>query len=265
MSQVYIHSVGLIGPGMKNWAEGKEVFLNPDAFVYSEAIIPPPQLLPPNERRRAIITTKLALGIAHQAITSSRYSPEQMSLVFGSSVGEGAIVDAICKAMWDPNDAVSPTKFSNSVHNAPAGYMSIGVQSRMPANSICAADDTFAMGLVEAYTQVLVEKRPVLLAVYETPYPAPLSDLYFRKDQLGVALLFSHEQESSICSFSLRHDGTVKEEGDKPIEQIPIDASLSIAFPLLQSIARIEAGLIKTERVHLHLKYSGQLIIESQG
>jgi hypothetical protein len=54
---------------------------------------------------------------------------------------------------------VSPTLFHNSVHNTPAGYFSIATGIQTASVSLSAGDNTFSAGLIEALTQVLIEKN----------------------------------------------------------------------------------------------------------
>ena len=49
---------------------------------------------------------------------------------------------------------VSPTRFHNSVHNAAAGYWTIGAGAMQPATAISAFDASFAQGLLEAMVQL---------------------------------------------------------------------------------------------------------------
>ena len=52
---------------------------------------------------------------------------------------------------WRPTEReLSPTRFHNSVHNAPAGYWSIATQSREPSTSLCRDDESFQAALLEA-------------------------------------------------------------------------------------------------------------------
>ena len=50
--------------------------------------------------------------------------------VFASGNGDGITVGAILEMLTKPDGFVSPTQFHNSVHNAAAGYWSIGTGSR---------------------------------------------------------------------------------------------------------------------------------------
>ncbi len=69
--------------------------------------------------------------------------------VFASANGDGAVVTAIVAALSGADPLVSPTQFHNSVHNAPAGYWSIGARSTRPTSSLGAHDASFAGGAAE--------------------------------------------------------------------------------------------------------------------
>ena len=72
---------------------------------------------------------------------------------------------------------VSPTRFTNSVHNAAAGCWHIAVASRASSTSLCAFDGSFGAGLIEAATSVHLSGQPVLLVASDSPYPEPLNSV----------------------------------------------------------------------------------------
>jgi hypothetical protein len=98
---------------------------------------------------------------------------------------------SICEALASPAREVSPTRFHNSVHNAPAGYWTIAVGSQRPSVSVCGYDATFAAGLLEAASQVQAEGTPVLLVVYDIPYPQPLHAARSLDQPFAAALLLA--------------------------------------------------------------------------
>ena len=54
----------------------------------------------------------------------------------------------------DDPASISPTRFHNSVHNAAAGYWTIGAHCMQAATAISAYDASFAEGLLEALMQL---------------------------------------------------------------------------------------------------------------
>jgi hypothetical protein len=69
---------------------------------------------------------------------------------------------------------VSPTQFHNSVHNAPAGYWSIGLGSQAPTTALAAGDDTVEVALVEAGLQAAVRRGPVIMLATSQRFPPEL-------------------------------------------------------------------------------------------
>ncbi|MEZ5739553.1 MAG: beta-ketoacyl synthase chain length factor [Burkholderiaceae bacterium] len=109
--------------------------------------------------------------------------------MFTSSGGDGLNCHLLCEALADPAPQVSPTRFANSVHNAPAGYWGIATGSMKPSASLCAFDGSFAAGLLEAAINLLADDEPVALVAYDTPYPSPLNEKRLITGTLGIALL----------------------------------------------------------------------------
>jgi len=196
-SMVQILGVGVLAPGLNGWAEAAPRLRDPAGWASSPTVLPSPSRLPPAERRRSGAIVKLSLAVADEAVTmagerSGRvFDPAQLATVFSSSSGDPLNCHALCEALALPERAVSPTRFTNSVHNATAGYWHIATQSRAPSTSLCAFDDSFAAGLLEAFAQCATLQAPVLLVVSDIPYPEPLHALRPAPDAIGVALLLA--------------------------------------------------------------------------
>src|SRR3546814_3129393 len=73
--------------------------------------------------------------------------------------------------------SISPTKFHNSVHNAAAGYWTIGSGCMHASTAVSAFDASFAQGLVEALAQLAEGAEAVLLAAYDGPATGPLETM----------------------------------------------------------------------------------------
>lgn len=177
MMRVYVQSVGVLAPGLPGWPATRAV-LNGTAPYRAAAMPQPlPEILPPTERRRSSETARLAVAVAQEAMSGSGLAAEAVATVFASSDGDGQITHEICQALATPAQDVSPTRFHNSVYNAPAGYWSIATGSRLGSTSLCAYDASFAAGLLEAASQATVEALPVLLMAFDLPMPPPLHAL----------------------------------------------------------------------------------------
>ena len=160
---------------------------------------PAPALLPANERRRASATARWALTVGSEALAAAGIAPEEIAIVFASCGGDGAITHQICEALAQQPPQMSPTRFHNSVHNAPAGYWSIFARSRAPSTTLCAYDASFAVGLLEAAAQVVAERRPVLLVAYDLPNPEPMRALWPVARPFAAALLLAAEAAGSLA------------------------------------------------------------------
>ena len=171
---VSVVGVGVLGPGLAGWAASRAVLAGEAAWQPGEVVLPPPAILPATERRRAGPVARLALAVASEAAEASGLPPGSLRPVFGSGNGDSITVSAILDALAQPDGFVSPTQFHNSVHNAAAGYWSIGTGSGRPATCLGCHDWTFAASLMKAVAECAAEREPVLLCVYDVPMPAPL-------------------------------------------------------------------------------------------
>ena len=193
-----IESVGLIGPGLASWVEARAVLAGRAPYEAARTVVPAPASLPSAERRRTGTSVKLALAVGHEAVAASGRDAASLATVFSASGGDGQNCHAICETLASDDRKLSPTRFHNSVHNAPAGYWSIATRAMAPSNVLCAYDGSFAAGLLESLCQVAVDGVPTLLIVFDTEYPAPMRDVRPVPDAFGVALLLSPVQGANV-------------------------------------------------------------------
>lgn len=253
---VYLKSVAAMGHGFENWQALQSVFAGRASLDAAFTPRPTGSILPAVERRRASLTIKLATDIAQQAVVHSGMNPEDLAMVFASSNGDTNTIHQICEALATPERSVSPTRFHNSVHNAAAGYWSIASGSMKPSSSICAWDDSFSAGLVEAATQCLSDGLPVLLVAYDTPFPEPLADCTPGHQLFGVAMVLDARAETSLAGITLTVSNdeqlALTQLSDPTLEALRCDSSASRALPLLEALANPDAQEIV-------LGYSGDL------
>ena len=109
--------------------------------------------------------------------------------VFASGMGDTDITDYMCRALAGPEKMVSPTRFHNSVHNAPAGYWTISTQCEQAATSVAGFTHSFSIALLEALVQIETNGRAVLVVVNDIASPAPMIDINPIEQAFAAALL----------------------------------------------------------------------------
>ena len=152
--RVFIEGVGLTGPGLTGWEASRELLAGRTPYVSAPFVVAGSALLPAAERRRAGMAIKLALAAGQAAFEHSGRDPSVTATVFTSSGGDGENIHAICETLASAEREISPTRFHNSVHNAPAGYWSIATRSREASTSLCCYDASFVAGLLDCAVQV---------------------------------------------------------------------------------------------------------------
>jgi Beta-ketoacyl synthase, N-terminal domain len=199
--RVAIESAALLGPGLADWPAARAVLAGARPYVPAPTVVPAPTLLPPNERRRSGLGVRVALAAGAAALEGGQRDAAALATVFASSSADGDTCHAICEQLAGSDRLISPTRFHNSVHNAPAGYWSIATHSMAPSTSLCAYDASFGAGLLEACAFVNARDEPVLLVAYDAPYPEPLRTKRPVLDAFGVALLLAPPQASGALAL----------------------------------------------------------------
>jgi len=240
----YLDGIGVLGPGLRNWPATAQVLTGAHPYTAAATELPIPTMLPPAERRRTGRVVKLALGVALEATTHAAAHLQNLASVFSSSGSDGHICHEICQALALPSREVSPTRFSNSVHNAAAGYWNIATGSMSESNVLCAFDASFVAGLLEAMTQSVVDRGPVLLVAYDTEYPPPLHAKRPIPDALGVAMVLSPEKSAqSLAKLQLElTDQVAHIMSDPQLESLRLAIPAARCLPLLRLLALREAG-----------------------
>lgn len=187
--RIYVEGVGLWSPQLGNFDALRSV-LNGDTPP-APASRPAAATIPPNERRRAPESVLLAVEAAGQAVAMSGRDAATLACVFASSHGDQPITDYMCATLARAPAELSPIRFHNSVHNAPAGYWTIAVGCREPSTAVCAHRASFGAGLLEAATQMLAEQRPVLLVCVDTGGSGPLAEVTGCAQPFACALVLA--------------------------------------------------------------------------
>jgi len=238
-SGIYIESIGLIGPGLTDWPHAADVLAGRTAYMPARTEPPPAAGLPPAERRRTSAAVKIALASGLEAVAASNREVSTLATVFSASSGDGHNFHAICETLAGDERQLSPTRFHNSVHNAPASYWSIATRSMASSNVLCAYDGSFAAGLLESVCQILADRVPTLLIAYDTDYPEPLHAVRPIVDGFGVALLLSPDASpTAVARIDVRltdAPATLLASSDLDILRRGNPAARSL--PLLEALA----------------------------
>lgn len=253
---VYIDAIGAIGPGASNWPEWREILRNNCGYQQTKTVVPALNVLPSAERRRVGAGVKIALACGLEALAAAQVDPSTITTVFSSSGGDGENCHWICETLASEERLISPTRFHNSVHNAPSGYWGIASGAMLPSTSLCAYDASFAVGLLDAAVQCAVDGLPVLLVAYDTPYPEPLNGVRPIADQFGVSVLLSPvATHNSMASMQLTLGKTASSKmSDPELERVRAGIPTARCLPMLKVLAGISAAA-KVPPADVYLDY----------
>lgn len=255
--RVFIDSVALRGPGLPGWETSRMTLAGQVPYVPEPMPRPAGEMLPALERRRSSPTVRLAVQVAKEALDAAARDASGVATVFASASGDTEIIHHICAGLAEAEREISPMRFHNSVHNAPAGYWGIATGSRQPSTSLSAYDGSFAAGLLEAATQCHTEGLPVLLVAYDLPPPVPLYAARPIMDSFACALLLASDQDvGSLAGLDLHMAGeplpSESRLDESSLEQLRLGNPAARALPLLTALAGGVGG-------PLHLPYLDDL------
>jgi hypothetical protein len=248
MNPLFLRGVGVVSPGFRDWDRARLVLCGRGEYCPEPLTALQPVVLPLNERRRATDATRVALEAAHQAAEHSGISIDRCHSVFASADGDTRVMDRMCETVARDASAMSPTLFHNSVHNAVAGYWSIGSGCTRPSTSLSAGDGSFAAGLLEGGVQLEAGAEAVLLVAYDLPAPEPLHAHRPLLAAFGCAMVLGTEPGPSclaVLDLSLV-DGAAETplSGGPAADLEPLRSGNPAArsLPLLRAVAAREAA-----------------------
>jgi len=259
--KIYLEGIGLLGPGLESWPAAAAILAGQARYQTAPIALPVPELLPATERRRAGAAIKLSMAIGLAAARHAGADPATLANVFASTGGDCENCHKMLESLAAEERMLSPTRFHNSVHNAPAGYWSIATGSTAASTSLCAYDATFGTGLIEAATQAITGGAPCLLVAFDTTYPEPLHTLRPIPAPFGIAMLIAPEPGTAplaALDITLTTEAADRLD-DAGLEHLRRNIPAARALPLLQHIARGTTG-----RVVLDYLEDCQLAIEVQ-
>jgi hypothetical protein len=186
-----IESVAFWAPTLPGWPIARAAFRGEGGPVEPPARRPAPEILAPAERRRAPDSVALALEVAASAVRESGRDAATMPSIFTSAHGDLAVNDYMCSTLAAQPTLISPTRFHNSVHNAAAGYWTIGTGCMAASTALSAFDASFAAGLLEAATQCVADDRAVLLVAYDVQAVGALATVTQSDGLLAAAFILA--------------------------------------------------------------------------
>jgi len=192
--KIYATGIGLWCEIAHNWQQfkniysGQDIALAPDRIDLSE--------MPPAERRRCPKTGKVAFEAAMQACLMAKVAPSTVASVFTSIMADGEVTDAICSSLASEEKLLSPTKFHNSVQNAPAGYWAISHENHLPCNFVGGHLNSWAVALLDAAAQCASQQRDILLVCYDIQNSSPLNDICNIEEDFACAILLTSSQDN---------------------------------------------------------------------
>ncbi|MCF6250056.1 MAG: beta-ketoacyl synthase chain length factor [Methylococcaceae bacterium] len=192
-------------------------------------------LIPAGMRRRTSLTTKIAITAAKQACNEAEVDTGKLPSVFASLGGEIQVTDALCRMLPDADELLSPTQFHNSVHNTTAGYWGILTHCQAATSAIAAVDDTFAMGLLEAWSQLQQTAGDILLVCYDEQWPQylapPIGQVAF-----ACAFVLSTDSGGTSIRCTIPRVEPQYQNKDKTVwERLVKQAPAAAAIPLIQT------------------------------
>jgi hypothetical protein len=243
----YVHGVALWAPRLPGWPVASAVLRGAAPAPDQPAPRPAPALLAPTERRRAPDTVAIALEVAARACENAGADPQALASVFACTEGDLAISDYMSETLARTPTLISPTRFHNSVHNAAAGYWSIGTGSVQPYTALTAHRYTFGAGLLEALVQTEASGRPVLLVAYDIEARGPLATMATSRGILGAGVVVSSQPGATQCALMRWRTA----RGCEPTAALPRNAELVAGnamepcLPFFEAIAVAQARTIR--------------------
>ena len=238
-----VAGIGLVGPGLASWDAARATIAGRAPYANTPTRLPAPEALPATERRRAGRCVKLALATGLEAVARAGADAGALAAIFASSSGDGENCHAICETLASEDRLISPTRFHNSVHNAPAGYWSIATGATASVDCLGAFDASFGAGLLEALTRLAVEPgAPVVLVAYDAPYPEPLNGARPIPDAFGVAFVLAAANGAGpTIAVDFTRD-PAQAAADAGLEELRRTIPAARAIPLLELLAREASG-----------------------
>ena len=241
---VGVDGIGVWTPQWPDWATARAALRGAKEIAANFAARPTPSLLPPTESRRAPEAVLLAVEAAQQACAMAQREPREVPHVFASAYGDLAVNDYLCAMLARAPHEVSPTRFHNSVHNAPAGYWAIATGCVHSSTAVSAGVATFGAALLEA--ALIAQNGAVMLVIYDVAAVGPLRDVIACNGSFAAAFVLAPASAYSGARLRLHpRAGTATLARDAPVLHANHrDNPAAHSLPLLAALARHEAATL---------------------
>ncbi|WP_174875414.1 beta-ketoacyl synthase chain length factor [Vogesella oryzae] len=243
---IYLDGLSLLGPGMHDWASAAACLLGQAPYQPAPVTLAAPAILPATERRRVGAAVKLSMAVGLAAVEAAGSHAANLPNVFSSTGGDCDNCHNLLEVLASGERLISPTRFHNSVHNAPAGYWGIATGCTEASTSLAAYDATFAAGLLETVTQAHSAGKSCLLVAFDTAYPEPLFSFRPIPYSMGVGMVLSPQR--SAASVAELRIGISQEPAtvmaDAQLEELRQRIPCARSLPLLQRLAGGQPGRV---------------------
>lgn len=181
--------------------------------------LPELKQVPAMQRRRLSPFAKLTL---HCALGASEPFQGNIPSVFSSRHGD---LHKTSKLIADvaSEDALSPTHFGLSVHNAVGGLFSIYTGNKAPLSAVSAGEDSFFMGLIDAVSKLYSYGYQRILYVYSDQAVPEQYQKYVQQnpDNVAVGLLIEASNgEESNYSVDFKSHKQQKESENSQLQAL---------------------------------------------
>lgn len=248
-AMIYLDGLSVLGPGLPDWSTAAACLRGEQPFVAADVALPAVLALPATERRRVGSAVKLAMATGFAAVADAAADAAQLANIFSSTGGDCDNCHNLLEVLASDERLISPTRFHNSVHNAPAGYWGIATGCTAASTSLCAYDATFAAALIETATQVQFTGQAAVLIAFDTAYPEPLYRQRPIPYPMGVGMVLSPQRTAaSKAALQIAFTGEPAQVmQDAGLEQLRQTIPAARSLPLLQLLASGQPGRVVLE------------------
>ncbi|HVZ99873.1 MAG TPA: beta-ketoacyl synthase chain length factor [Caulobacterales bacterium] len=138
-------------------------------------------LIPERYRRRLPGFARDALSCALPLLQDDPAAPVVFCSPHGDLASAGALLSDIAR-----RELLSPTVFSLSVHNAPAGVLSLCVSGPGDHTAIAGGAGTLPAGMIEARARLVLDEAKSVVLVYADERPSGLYADFAEEEAPGV-------------------------------------------------------------------------------